>query len=98
MVRVGGWHFLAATVATLLVGEACRDAQGPEPQASLLPGLPSVGAIVVSTVTSGSSIDPDGYTVTVDNGPSQHIATTGVVTFTGLSIGAHTVTLSGRRV
>jgi hypothetical protein len=63
----------------------------------LLPGLPlpGLGAIVVSTVTSGSSIDPDGYTVTVDNGPSQHIAPTGAVTFTGLSIGNHTVTLSG---
>jgi len=54
---------------------------GPEPQASVLPGLPGVGAIVVSTVTSGSPVDPDGYTVTVDNGPSQHIAPTGVVTF-----------------
>ena len=95
MVRVGGRQFLAAAAATLLIAAACRDAQSPEPQASLLPGLPGLGALVVSTVTTGSSIDPDGYTVTVDNGPSQHIAPTGVVTFTGLSIGTHTVTLSG---
>jgi len=95
MARVVGRKFLAAAAATLLIAVACRDPQGPDPQASVLPGLPGVGAIVVSTVTSGSSIDPDGYTVTVDNGPSQHIAPTGAVTFTGLSIGTHTVTLSG---
>ncbi len=68
--------------------------RAPSPQASLLPGLPGLGAIVVSTITSGSPVDPDGYTVAVDNGPSQHIAPTGVVTFTGLAIGNHTVTLS----
>ena len=95
MVRVGGRHFLAAAAATLLIAAACREPQSPEPQASLLPGLPDVGALVVSTVTTGSPVDPDGYTVTVDHGLSQHIATTGVVTFTGLSIGPHTVTLSG---
>ncbi|HYU88974.1 MAG TPA: hypothetical protein VE966_00920 [Gemmatimonadales bacterium] len=95
MVRVVGRTFLAAAAAMLAIAAACRDAQAPDPQASLLPGLPAVGAIVVSTLTTGSSIDPDGYTVTVDNGPSQHIGSTGVVTFTGLSIGTHTVTLSG---
>jgi hypothetical protein len=95
MARVVGRHFLAAAAATLVIAAACRDAQSPEPQASLLPGLPNVGAIVVSTVTSGSPVDPDGYTVTVDNGPPQHIAPTGVVTFTGLAVGNHTVTLSG---
>jgi len=95
MARVVGRKFLAAAAATLLIAVACRDAQGPEPQASVLPGLPGVGAIVVSTVTSGSPVDPDGYTVTVDNGPSQHIAPTGVVTFAGLAAGNHTVVLSG---
>src|SRR6266480_6147501 len=96
MIRVVGRNLLAAAAALLVAG-ACRDAQSPEPEASLVPGLPlpGLGAIVVSTVTTGSSLDPDGYTVTVDNGSSQHIATNGVVTFTGLSIGNHTVTLSG---
>src|SRR6266550_1361489 len=97
MVRVVGRNLVAAAAAMLLVAAACRDAQSPEPEASLLPDLPlpGLGAIVVSTVTTGSSLDPDGYTVTVDNGSSQHIATNGVVTFTGLSIANHTVTLSG---
>ena len=97
MVRVIGRNLLATATATLLIVVACRDAQSPDPQASLVPGLPlpGLGAIVVTTVTTGSSLDPDGYTVTVDNGPSRQIAPTGVVTFTGLSIGVHTVTLSG---
>jgi hypothetical protein len=97
MVRVVNRNLLVTAIGTLLVAAACHDAQSPDPQASLLPGLPlpGLGAIVVSTVTSGSSLDPDGYTVTVDNGSSQHIATIGVVTFTGLSMGDHTVTLSG---
>jgi len=95
MVRVVGRHLVVAAAATLMFAAACRDAQSPDPQASLLPGLPGVGAMVVSTVTTGSPADPDGYTVTVDNGPSQHIAPTGVVTFAGLSVGNHTVTLSG---
>src|SRR5882762_11460663 len=97
MVRVVGRHLVVAAAATLMFAAACRDAQSPDPQASLLPGLPGVGAMVVSTVTTGSPADPDGYTVTVDNGPSQHIAPTGVVTFAGLSVGNHTVTLSASR-
>jgi len=95
MVRVVSRQFVVAAAATLLIVAACRDAQGPDPQASLLPALPGVGAIAVTTITTGSPVDPDGYTVAVDNGASQHIAPTGVVTFTGLSIGVHTVTLSG---
>ena len=95
MVRVVGRNFVVAAAATLLFGAACRDAQSPDPQASLLPALPGAGAIAVSTVTTGSPVDPDGYTVTVDDGPSQHIAPTGVVMFAGLAVGSHTVRLTG---
>src|SRR6267143_5569802 len=55
------------------------------------------GNLTVTTSTTGSSLDPDGYTVTVDGGPNQPIATnnsTGV-TFTGLAAGSHSVELSG---
>src|SRR2546430_138964 len=97
MVRVVGRNLVAAAAATLLVAAACRDAQSPEPEASLLPDLPlpGLGAIVVSTVTTGSSLDPDGYTVTVDNGSSQHIATNGAVTGPGLASGNLAVTGAG---
>jgi hypothetical protein len=49
----------------------------------------------VTTSTTGSNLDPDGYTVTVDGSSSQAIGVSGSVTFTGLSVGSHTVVLSG---
>src|SRR6266700_3058434 len=56
---------------------------------------PQTGNLTVSTNTSGSNLDADGYTVTVDGGASQAIGTNGSVTFTNLSAGNHTVALSG---
>ena len=65
-------------------------ALNPEP-----PPPPSPGDLTVTTTTTGASLDPDGYTVTVDDATSQPIATNGSVTFTGLSPGDHSVALSG---
>ena len=97
MMRAVGRTLLVAAAATQLVATACNDSQGPQPDASLLPSLPLPGlaTLVVSTSTSGSSLDPDGYTVTVDGGSSQSIGTNGVATFVGLAAGDHTVLLSG---
>src|SRR5438552_274440 len=97
MMRAVGRTLLVAAAATQLVATACNDSQGPQPDASLLPSLPLPGlaTLVVSTSTSGSSLDPDGYTVTVDGGASQSIGTNGVATFVGLAAGDHTVLLSG---
>jgi hypothetical protein len=61
------------------------------------PVAPSTGTLTVTTSTTGSNVDPDGYTVAVDAGTPQAIATntsTGI-TFTGLSATRHTVVLSG---
>jgi hypothetical protein len=55
----------------------------------------TTGNVTVSTSTTGSNLDPDGYTVTLDGGASQAIATNGSVTFSGLPAGNHTVVLSG---
>ncbi len=56
---------------------------------------PTTGDLTVSTSTTGSNIDPDGYTVTVDGGTSQAIGANGSVTFSGLAAGSHSVALSG---
>src|SRR5437660_386411 len=56
---------------------------------------PQTGSLTVSASTTGSNLDPDGYTATVDGGASQSVATNGSVTFTGLSAGSHSVALSG---
>src|SRR5438094_1406948 len=56
---------------------------------------PQTGNLTVTTSTTGSNLDPDGYTATVDGGASQAIGTNGSVTFSGLSAGSHSVALSG---
>src|SRR5437868_73003 len=56
---------------------------------------PTTGNLTVSTSTTGSNLDPDGYTATVDGGASQAIGINGSVTFSGLSSGSHSVVLSG---
>jgi hypothetical protein len=81
-------------VAAAFVGTACSDSAITRPNADLLPPLPLPGGLTVSTVTTGSSI-PAGYTVIVDGSQSQQIAATGLVTFTGLAAGNHSVFLSG---
>src|SRR5207302_1142405 len=58
------------------------------------PPLPLTGNLTVTASTTGSNLDPDGYTATVDGGASQSVGTNGSVTFTGLSAGSHSVALS----
>ena len=56
---------------------------------------PGTGDLEVTVTTTGADLDPDGYTVTVQSDErSQHIGINETVTFTGLSPGNHTVTLS----
>src|SRR5204863_215808 len=54
------------------------------------------GSLRVTTSTTGSSLDGDGYTVTVDGSTGEQITinNSAGVTFTGLSEGSHTVELS----
>jgi hypothetical protein len=91
-------NLIATATLALLAATACRDAaapvQGPaDPTGSLIGDL-LTGNIAVRTTTTGSSPDPDGYTVTVDLLSSKWTPTNGGVTFTVLT-GAHTVALSG---
>ena len=58
------------------------------------PLAPGSGSLTVTTNTTGSNLDPDGYTVTIDGTNSQPIATNGSVTFTAPA-GANPVALSG---
>src|SRR5438034_9178216 len=54
-----------------------------------------LGDLRVTNTTTGSHLDPDGYTVTVDKTTSQPMATNGSTTFTALAAGDHSVALSG---
>jgi hypothetical protein len=56
----------------------------------------TTGSIRVSVATSGSPIDPDGYTIKLDNrDPGQPVAVNGSATLSGVSAGRHSVALSG---
>src|SRR2546428_647915 len=55
----------------------------------------SQGGLFVSTNTNGVDLPADGYTLTVDGGAGQPIATNGSVTYTDRAAGAHSVALSG---
>src|SRR5207247_10854347 len=48
-----------------------------------------------SAPTTRADLDPAGYTVAVDGGAGRSLAVNGTVTFSQLSAGDHTVTLSG---
>src|SRR2546423_2879315 len=53
------------------------------------PPPPTTGDLTVTTSTSGSNLDADGYTLTLDGGTTRSIGVNGSVTFSGLSAGGH---------
>ena len=53
------------------------------------------GDVQVTASTTGAQIDPDGYAVAIDGGAGQPLAVNGTVTFSQLSVGDHSVALSG---
>ncbi len=55
----------------------------------------ATGSIQITSATAGADLDPDGYRVRVDGGTPLAIGASGVVTFSGLSVGAHVVSLAG---
>ena len=60
-----------------------------------MPPSPGTRRVQVTTATTGSSIDPNGYTVTLDGGNAQAIAVNGTGTFDNIAPGPHSVQLSG---
>jgi hypothetical protein len=56
---------------------------------------PATGGVNVSVATSGSSPDPDGYSVTVDGDAGRPIAANGTVAVPDLAVGSHLVGLAG---
>jgi len=90
-----GWFFGSSDtwlVTTLALNAATNGTPPPPPPP---PPPPATGDLTATTSTSGSSLDPDGYSVAVDGGASRAIAVNGSVTFTGLAAGDHSVALGG---
>jgi hypothetical protein len=51
--------------------------------------------IYVTSMTSGDPIEADGYMVSLDGGPGRSLRTNGVLVFSELEPGPHTLALSG---
>jgi TolB protein len=56
---------------------------------------PTTGTIAVSTATTGSQLDPDGYTVSLDGGTGQTIGLNATLMISAVAPGAHPVALAG---
>jgi hypothetical protein len=56
---------------------------------------PASGSLRVTTVTTGASLDPNGYSFAVEVSGSQTIGINAAVTLPSVAAGSHTVTLSG---
>src|SRR5215207_10166102 len=56
---------------------------------------PATGTLEVATVTTGSNLDPSGYTFVLDGDESQAIGVNATVSVSGLGVGSHTVRLRG---
>jgi Tol biopolymer transport system component len=65
---------------------SCGDDGGTEP---------ATGSIEVTATTTGSSQDPDGYTVSVDGGAAQALGINGTLTVSEVTAGDRSVALGG---
>ncbi len=73
------------TLTTWLALSGCSDSTGPT----------TTGSIEVTTVTTGSPLDPDGYVLTVDGGEEQAIGVNETVTLAEVEEGDHELELTG---
>jgi Tol biopolymer transport system component len=56
---------------------------------------PTTGTIAVSTVTTGTQLDPDGYTMSLDGGAGQTIGLNAMLMISPVAPGTHQVELAG---
>jgi TolB protein len=57
--------------------------------------IPAVGSLVITSVTNGPTLDPDGYTITVDGADRGALGVNDVVTVTDVPAGDRVVGLNG---
>ncbi len=57
-----------------------------------------MGSIKASNTTTGTDLDPDGYSVSVDGGSAQTMTTNGNTTFSNVAVGSRSVSLDAASV
>jgi len=75
-------------------GSATITASSGGRSGSLLITVSAAGSIRLTTNTTGTDLDPDGYTFRVDGGPPSSVATNAVAILNPIPAGNHSVTLS----
>lgn len=81
-------------VLTLALAAGCGQPEGSVTESDPGPDGSSAGVLEVTASTTGDRPDPDGYTVTVDDGPVRPLGVDGTVAFGDLAAGSHAVELS----
>ena len=94
-----------STTYALVISTAVEDLDGDAMEQALnvdfvtapIPAEPVVtGSVRVTTTTSGTDLDPDGYVALIAGGvQNRSIAANASVTFTGVAAGEHEITLTG---
>ncbi len=59
---------------------------------------PNQGSIQASNTTTGTDLDADGYSVTLDGGGAQTMATDASTTFSNVAVGTHSVAIASASV
>ncbi len=92
-----GWTFSGAVAGETITGRhTLTDGQTVAFTGnwSATTGTEGTGSLTVATATSGSPLDPDGYTLSLDGAVRDTLSGTDQVTFSALAPGNHTIGLS----
>ena len=86
-------HYLA----TALLGLAAVPVTGCGDSTAAAPAATPMGAIeiTVSTASAITDIDPDGYFLSIDDGPLQPVRVDATMTIGGVRLGTHLISLYG---
>ena len=89
--RVTSDYYAAAFLGLAsLLPLGCGDSTGPA-------AAPTTGAIAISVWTTSAplDVDPDGYTLSIDDGPGQAVGVNATLTIGALPEGSHLLRLDG---
>jgi hypothetical protein len=76
----------AVVLGVLLAASGCGSSESPPPS-------PAKGSIQVTSSTTGTNPDVDGYTVRLDGGTAQRIGANGPLALPDIATGAHSLTI-----